>query len=191
MTRRIAILDGHPDPDRSRFVHALADAYAAGAAEAGHAVRRLDIATLDIPVLRSQAEWRGQPTPAIAAAQETIGWAEHLVILYPLWLGDVPALLKAFLEQVARPGFAIGEGATGPKPLLKGRTAHIVVTMGMPGFVYRLYYGAHSLKSLKRNILRMAGIRPVTDHVIGMVEGDAGARAEWLARMRDFGAMGC
>ncbi|WP_448664799.1 NAD(P)H-dependent oxidoreductase [Sphingomonas sp. CJ20] len=192
MTKRITIIDGHPDPDPARYVHALAEAYAAGAAEVGHQVRRIAISAIDIPFLRSQQDWReGVPGPDIAAAQDAIGWAEHIVLLYPLWLGDVPALLKAFLEQVARPGFALEYGATGPRPLLKGRTAHVVVTMGMPGFVYRLVYGAHSLKSLRRNILNTAGIRPVNESVIGMVEGDAGARAEWLVRMRDFGAMGC
>ena len=30
----------------------------------------------------------------------------YLVLFFPLWLGDMPALLKGFLEQVARPGFA-------------------------------------------------------------------------------------
>src|SRR3546814_9849412 len=59
-------------------------------------------------------------------------WADHLVILYPLWLGDVPALLKGFLEQILRPGFAIDEGSTGMSAkLLTGRSARIIVTMGM------------------------------------------------------------
>lgn len=40
-------------------------------------------------------------------AQDGIGWAEHIVFFFPLWLGDMPASLKGFLEQVARPGFAI------------------------------------------------------------------------------------
>lgn len=35
---RLLLIDGHPDPDPARFGHALADAYAAGAAEAGHAL---------------------------------------------------------------------------------------------------------------------------------------------------------
>jgi putative NADPH-quinone reductase len=184
----IALIDGHPDPDRARFVHALADAYARGAVEGGHEVQRIELATLDFPLLRSREEWeKGKPVPAIAAAQETIAWAEHLVILYPLWLGDMPALLKGFLEQAARPGFAITYGATGPKALLGGRSARVVVTMGMPGFVYRLWFGAHSLKSLKRNILHFAGIRPVATNVIGMVEGKEAARRRWLERMRALG----
>ena len=94
---RILIIDGHPDTDRARFVHALADAYADGAA-LSHEVRRIDLAGLDIPLIRSQSEWmETAPPPAIAEAQQAIAWAEHLVFLYPLWLGDVPALLKAFL----------------------------------------------------------------------------------------------
>ena len=35
-------------------------------------------------------------------AQADIGWAQHIVLFFPLWLGDMPAVLKAFLEQVAR-----------------------------------------------------------------------------------------
>lgn len=50
---RITIIDGHPDPNGTRYVHALADAYAAGGEAAGHEVRRIEIAELDFPILRS------------------------------------------------------------------------------------------------------------------------------------------
>lgn len=190
MTRRIAIIDGHPDPDRARFVHALADAYADGAAAGGHEVRRIDLSTLDVPLLRTRREWEEQaPPPDIAAAQEAIGWAEHLVLLYPLWLGDVPALVKAFLEQAMRPGFAIRAGEPpGRAGLLRGRSARIVVTMGMPALFYRFFYGAHSVKSLERNILKFAGLTPVASSIVGMVDGSAEQRREWLREMRELGA---
>ncbi|WP_213980868.1 NAD(P)H-dependent oxidoreductase [Sphingomonas sp. dw_22] len=185
---RLLLIDGHPDPDRGRFVHALADSYAGGAAQAGHDVRRIDLATASFPMLRSRAEWMdGAPDPVIAEAQEAIRRAEHIVFFYPLWLGDMPALLKAFLEQTARPGFAIGEGRM-PKPLLGGRSARLVVTMGMPALFYRFYYGAHSVKSFERNILKFAGIKPVASSLVGNVEGDADARAEWLAKIAELGA---
>lgn len=187
MSKNILIVDGHPDADRARFLHALADAYAGGAAEGGHKVRRLELATMEIPVLRSRADWiNGSAAPAIVAAQEAIRWAEHIVFLYPLWLGDMPALLKAFLEQVARPGFALAEGSS-PKPLLKGRSARLVVTMGMPAFFYRFYFGAHSVKSFERNILKLVGIKPVAHSLVGSVEGDAETRQRWLASLRALG----
>ncbi|HET8696394.1 MAG TPA: NAD(P)H-dependent oxidoreductase [Gammaproteobacteria bacterium] len=42
----------------------------------------------------------------MAEPQAFIAWADHLVMVYPLWLGEMPALLKGFFEQVLRPGFA-------------------------------------------------------------------------------------
>jgi putative NADPH-quinone reductase len=62
---------------------------------------------------------------SLVAAAESIKWCEHLVLVMPLWLGTMPALLKAFLEQVMRPGFAFQYGPRGGAPtlLLKGRSA--------------------------------------------------------------------
>ncbi|HZF77663.1 MAG TPA: NAD(P)H-dependent oxidoreductase [Acetobacteraceae bacterium] len=189
---RILVLDGHPDPDPAHLVHALADAYAAGAAGAGHEVARLSVAALALPPLRSEAEWGAEPPEAVARAQAAIAAAEHLVILYPLWLGDVPAALKAFLEQVLRPGFAFPRGARGlDNGLLKGRSAHVVVTMGMPAPVYRLFFLSHSLRSLKRNVLRFVGIAPVRQTLVGNAGGlDEAARRAWLDRLRAAGAAG-
>jgi putative NADPH-quinone reductase len=152
------------------------------------------VAEIDFPLLRAKEEWeRGAPPPAIAQAQEAIRWAEHLVIIYPLWLGTMPALLKAFLEQAFRPGFAMGtsEGAKTWGKLLKGSGSRIVITMGMPALVYRWYFGAHSLRSLERNILGFVGIGPNRHTLIGMVEGIGDAkRRTWLDRMRDLGRKG-
>lgn len=169
MTRRILVLNGHPDPKGAGLCRALADAYSDGATEAGHAVRRVDIAKLVFDPVRSQAEFEHGGVPAdIAAVQESIRWADHLVVVFPLWLGDMPALLKAFFEQALRPGFAFSYRASGfPEMHLKGRSARVIVTMGMPAFVYRWYFRAHGLKNLKRNILRFVGYSPVYDTIIG------------------------
>ncbi|HEX9182035.1 MAG TPA: NAD(P)H-dependent oxidoreductase [Burkholderiales bacterium] len=109
--------------------------------------------------------------------------------MFPLWLGDMPAVLKGFFEQCLRPGFAFAEARQGrmPPKLLKGRSARIVVTMGMPAFFYRLYYRAHSVKNLKRNILEFCGVSPVRTTLIGMVEGKKRARERWLAEMTKLG----
>jgi len=190
---RIVLIQGHPDPGGNRFGHALAQAYVRGVRKAGREVRMIDVARLDFPFLRAKEEWESAAAPeAIREVQDTIGWAEHLGIIYPLWLGAMPALLKAFFEQALRPGFAIAK-TSGPgmwRKLLGGKSARIVVTMGMPAFVYRWYFGAHSLKNLERNILQFCGIGPVTASLIGMVEGDAGKRAKWLLRLEAFGRDG-
>lgn len=194
MGKRLLLIQGHPDAGRRHLGHALLDAYATGATEAGHEVRRIDVASLDFPILRSQEEWeKGALPPALAGPQQEIRWSEHMVFFFPLWLGDMPALLKGFLEQVARPGFAFsGEGNN---PLahkgLTGRSARVVVTMGMPAVVYRWYFRAHSLKSLERNILGFVGISPVHETLIGMVGNMKEKDSEkWLARMQKLGRHG-
>jgi len=55
MAQRITIIEGHPDPAGNRFCHALAEAYAQGARAAGLEVRRIDVARLGFPLLRTQA----------------------------------------------------------------------------------------------------------------------------------------
>jgi len=115
------------------------------------------------------------------------------VIVFPLWLGDMPALLKAFFEQAFRPGFAIGKARPGrmPKKLLEGKSARIIVTMGMPAFFYRLFYRAHSVKSLERNILGFCGISPVRTSLVGTVgTGDAEQRSRALTAIATLGFKG-
>jgi len=91
---------------------------------------------------------------------------------------------------VLRPGFAF-EAAKGrrlPQKLLRGRSARIIVTMGMPALFYRWYFRAHSLKSLERNVLGFCGLKPVRACVVGMVESMSQAgRGNWLARVQKLG----
>ncbi len=194
MTRRIAIIQGHPDATRLHFGHHLMSAYARGAAGAGHETRLVEVAKLVFPLLSSKQDWeRGETPPDIAAAQQDIAWADHLVICYPLWLGSMPAILKGFFEQVARPGFAFTPPGSNQmwKKLLKGKSARIVVTMGMPATIYRWYFGAHSLKSLERNILGFVGIAPIRASIIGMVEHpDVRKREDWLRKLEALGRKG-
>lgn len=195
MNRRVLIIQGHPDNSAPHLLHALAQSYADGAQESGHEVRWTRVADLDFPLLRSQAQWEhGELPAALRQAQDDMAWAEHLVICFPLWLGDMPALLKGFLEQVARPGFAFhynddAKGSPFNHKGLKGRSARVVVTMGMPAIVYRWYFRAHSVKSLERNMLGFVGIAPIHATLIGMVGSlkPAGA-ARWQKRLRALGA---
>jgi putative NADPH-quinone reductase len=186
----VLIINGHPDPSPERFCAALAKAYAAGARAAGHPVREIAVGNLEFPMIRSRATFEDSAVPpAILAAQEDIRWADHVVIVHPLWLGSAPAVLKGFIEQTFRYGFALakpGEGRGFPG-LLVGRSARLVVTMGMPAAFFRLVFGGFGVRALERGILRLAGFGPIHHDYIGLVEGPAAGRARWLARMEGFG----
>lgn len=185
----VAVIDGHPDPSPGRLTHALSERYAAAARGAGHDVRRIDVARMQFSVLRSAAEYAQSPPEAIAQAQRDIVWASHLAIFYPLWDGDMPALLKAFFEQLLRPGFALDSGGPFgfPKRLLTGKSARVIVTMGMPAVAYRTFFGAFSLKSFKRGTLNLCGISPVRDTVLGGLFAASQAKRErWLDLMAEL-----
>ena len=189
--KRVLLVQGHPDATERHLCHALEDAYAEGALQAGHEVRRLTVATLDFPLLRSAKDWEtGVVPPHLLPTQTDIAWAQHLVFFFPLWMGDMPALLKGFLEQVARPGFAFKLESGNPFGAkgLKGRSARVVVTMGMPALLYRWYFRAHSVKSLERNILGFVGIAPVNETLIGLVDKfDGAAERKWTDKLKKLG----
>ncbi|AXS41842.1 NAD(P)H-dependent oxidoreductase [Breoghania sp. L-A4] len=191
MSRNIVLIQGHPDPDPARLCRALADAYAQGARDAGHTVTLIDIAALDFPLLRSPEDYYKGPTPpGLEDAAEAILAADHLVLVFPLWLGTLPALTKGFFEQVLRHDTAFEQesGARWPHGKLSGISARIVVTMGMPAFIYRWWFLAHGLRGFERNILRFVGIKPVRETLFGMVDGVSDAtRKGWLEKMRKLG----
>lgn len=189
--RRILIINGHPDAAPTRLCAALAEAYARGALACGHEVRRVCLGSLDVPLLASQAEFDTAPPAHIVGIQSDLCWAEHLVLVFPLWLGGAPAKLKALLEQLMRQGFGFQSDNKGMSARLSGRSARLIVTMGMPAAMYRLYFGAQGVRSVERGILRMTGMKPVRDTFLGGVAtaGPARLRA-WLDRIEKLGAQG-
>ncbi len=191
--RRITIIQGHPDSDNVHFCNALSDAYKRGANEAGHEVRLIEIAKLDFPFIKNKVDFEKGVRPTnIIAAQKDIKWAQHILLIYPLWHGTMPALLKAFIEQIFRYDFAFEPKSSGLfKRLLTGRSARIAITMGMPALIYRFHYGSHSLKSLERNVLRFSGIKPIHETMFGSIYTASDARRDkWLKKMESFGRRG-
>lgn len=192
MPRNIVLLQGHPHADPAHFCHALADAYADGANEAHHGVSRFDIGVMDIPLLRNPKDFETPAPEPVRKVQDAVLLADHLVVVYPLWLGTMPALVKAFFEHFARASFAIEATEKGwPRKMLKGRSAHVIVTMGMPATAYRLLFGAHGVKGFESGILAMSGIGPIRETFIGGVgENAPDGRLRWLRKMHEHGVRG-
>jgi putative NADPH-quinone reductase len=150
------------------------------------------VAKLEFPLLRTQADFEtGAMPPALAQPRDEMRWAEHWIFVFPLWHGTMPALLKGFLEHIFRPGFAMEYKQGGfPRKLLAGRSARIVVTMGMPVLLYRWYFGAFGLRAFERSILKFAGIKPVRESLYGLTLADEKKRARWIEDMRRHGSQG-
>ncbi len=191
MSRNICIIDGHPDGDPYRLIHSLANAYAEGAVAAGHKVTRIKVSAMDFPLLDSIADFETPPPEPVLSERNKIAAADHVVILFPLWLGGMPAKLRGFFEQAARASFFLGlakDGAHWPARMMEGKSAHTIITMGMPGLIYRFGMDAGSLKALERSVLGLSGFKPLKHTILGGM-GDVSPEryAQLCEEMRAFG----
>ena len=168
--KKVLIINGHPNP--TSYNHALAQAYATGAREAGAEVQELVISDLDFqPSLTYGYQQRIELEPDLVKAQELILWADHLVWVHPVWWGGLPALTKGFIDRVFLPGFAFKyrENSVWWDKLLAGKTARIITTLDQPSWSYRLFFRRPSVNQLKRSTLEFSGVKPVKVTYVGPI----------------------
>lgn len=190
--KRILVINGHPDPAATHLCAALAEAYGRGARAAGFEVSRLDVGALDFPLIRSLEDYKsGTVTEDMARAQEAVKHAQHLVFVFPIWFGSPPALLKGFFEQLLRYGFSWSSPQAAMSSVLTGKSARLIVTMGMPTPVFRFLLGGHGLAGLEKGLFLVTGVNPVRHTLFGDAQADAPqTKARWLALAEDLGRRG-
>jgi 1,4-dihydroxy-2-naphthoate octaprenyltransferase len=178
---KVLLILAHPRKDS--FCGALADAYLKGATASGAEIEFVHLAELQFDLNVTIAEPQDQVQEQdILKAKRLIEWAEHLVFVYPIWWGTMPALLKGFLDRVFVPGFAFYEVVQDDyKKLLTNKTAQLIVTMDTPLFIYKAFIGAPGTKAMKIATLEFCGISPVrTMHCSGVKHSSAEQREKWL-----------
>ncbi len=185
----VLVIQGHPDEESYNV--ALGRAYIKGARAAGAAVEELVVSELPFdPNLHFGYRKRTELEPCLLKAQELIRWADHLVIVYPIWWGSLPALLKGFFDRVFLPGFAFKkrEGSLFWDKYLTGKSARIICTADQPGWFYRLRYQRPSYYALKALTLEYCGIKPVRTTFIGPIRLSKDTfRASWLEKVQKLG----
>ncbi len=186
MAHRLLVIDAHPDPDPARFCHVLALNYIDAARQGGADTRLITLADASFPTLRSAAEFAAEPeSPAILSAREDVLWANHIAIIFPLWLGGAPSFLLAFFEQLGRGAFLLDTKSKKWRPRLRGKAVRVIVTMGMPALLYRTYFGSSGVTRLTRGVLGFAGAGPVRTTFFGLIEmGPARRQERFIAKVR-------
>lgn len=189
MSKRILVVLGHPDNDS--FCGAIADSYIDGAKAAGNEVQLISVGDLAFdPVLHKGYTAIQELEPDLVAGQAVITWAQHIVFVYPIWWGAMPALLKGFIDRVFLPGFAFKyrEGSLFWDRLLSGRSAHLLVTMDTPPWYFRWVYRMPGHNQMKRTILEFSGIKPVAISSFGPIKDSSQEKREkWLAKANAYG----
>lgn len=91
--------------------------------------------------------------------RDIVSWATHLIFIFPIWWGGMPAILKGFIDRVFAKGFAYEYKGIVPIGLLKNKTSWIITTHDTPSFYAKIVQHDYG-KVLKKQVLKMCGITP-------------------------------
>lgn len=190
-SRKIFILVGHSH--LGGFTAELTDAYESSARAAGHEVRRVNIGELRFDPILHKGYNEIQPLePDLLAVQESIRWADHVVILYPNWWTSMPALLKGMFDRMWLPGFAFhfDKETHNVVELLKGKTARVIVIDGAHSpFMERLKYGDYT-NEISRGILGFSGMKVHVTTMGPCEHPDPAQHDAWVSQVRELGTHG-
>lgn len=189
MKKRILVILGHPN--KGSFCAALADSYLNGARSAQHDTEYMKIGDLMFDPSLHQGFIPNQTLEKdLELAQQKILWAEHIVIVFPIWWSSMPGILKGFIDRVLLPGYAykFKKNSLFWDRLLKGRSAHIIATMDTPPWYYRIFQSMPAIRQMKTGILEFTGIKPVKVSAIGSIKKSSlERRNRWLAEIYEEG----
>ncbi len=151
--QNVLVVLGHPDG--LSYCAALADLYAAGLDADRYDVEVLRLGELDFdPVLRFGYRQRMPADPVIDRSQELVTWADHLVLVFPVWWSQMPSLLKGWVDRVFVAGFAYSMNGLRADKKLRGRTATLIATAQAP----TLFAGS-TPRLVRRHVLGLCGIK--------------------------------
>lgn len=187
--KKILIIKGHPDKESFNF--ALAEAYKKGVQKTDSEVKEINIRDLNFnPNLQFGYRKRTELEPDLLEAQDKLKWADHLVWIYPIWWGSVPAIMKGFLDRILLPRFAFNkkENSLWWDKLFTGKTARIICTLDQPAWYYKWFYGNPSHNAMKKLTLNFIGVRKVKITTIGPIRLSKDSfRAKWLKKVEKLG----
>lgn len=187
--KKILIINGHPD--RESFNYALSAAYKKGAIKTNAEIREINIGELDFsPNLRYGYRKRTELEPDLLEAQEKLKWADHLVWVYPVWWGSLPAIMKGFIDRIMLPGFAFNkrENSLWWDKCFTGKSARIICTLDQPAWYYKWVYGNPSHNAMKKVTLNYIGVNKVKITSIGPIRLSKDTfRTKWLSRVEKLG----
>lgn len=178
---RTLIILGHPD--RKSLCSSIADEYEKGANEKAGDVARINLFDLSFnPNLKTGYRNNQNLETDLVEAQRLIKWANHIVIIFPVWWGGVPAILKGFLDRILLPGYAFKyrENSHLWDKLLSGRSARLIVTSDAPVWWLYLTYFHPAVNMMKKAVLEFCGVSPVEVMSFGSIRESSSKRIEGI-----------
>lgn len=181
---KIFILMGNPDAEETLGAE-LADAYAKEAQAAGHDVRRTNIGDLAFdPILHKGYKVIQALEPDLLKVQEDMKWADHFVLIYPLWWAGMPALLKGMWDRLFIPGFAFHfhKNGMGWDKLLAGKTARVIITSKNWPLLERVLFGDFT-NEVGRALLSFSGYKVKLLEIGHSEQMPSAQKARWMRKI--------
>ena len=88
-------------------------------------------------------------------------WAEHLVMIFPVWWMTTPAMTKGFIDKVIFPAIAYDMKDGRLVSRLSLRKVTVITTMNTPADIYREVFGNPLEGSLIKGTFRQIGIENI------------------------------
>ena len=187
--KQVLIINGHPD--KESFNYALSKAYIKGVDKTDSVLTQINIAELEFnPNLKFGYRKRMELEPDLVDAIDKIKKADHIVWIFPMWWYGYPALMKGFIDRTFLPGITYQpiEGKPLPEKLLKGKSAHLIITADTPKWYDFLIMKRPAINQFKKGTLQFCGIKPVkVTYIATLKNSNSDFRQKWLEKMTLMG----
>ena len=184
MNKNVLVINGNPKSES--FCKVLASHYIKSS-EQGNDVRLISINSLEFDInLNFGYSSEHALESDLIYFQQSVAWAEHVVFIFPVWWGGMPAKLKGLIDRTFLPDFAFKYKSNNPMPekLLKNKSADIILTMDAIPFYHRWIQGDPVYRQLKRTILRFCGFNKVSATYIGsIINSSEKQRDNWVKQV--------
>jgi NAD(P)H dehydrogenase (quinone) len=162
---RVLVVLAHPL--KESFAASVSGMVVSALEAKGHQVDLLDLYAENFDPRLSEAERASYMTgtydlSAVAPYAERLTAAEALILVFPQWWFNLPAILKGFVDRVFAPGVAFDYAADGIKlepKLEKLKYLWVFSTTGSPWWVVKFYMGDPVRRILKRGVAAFCGKR--------------------------------
>lgn len=180
-------------PHEGSFCSAIREAVENGLRNGGHEYRiiHLDQDGFD-PVMREKdlkafvmagrigEEGLEGIDPIILKYMKKLQWAEHIVMIFPIWWMTMPAMMKGFIDKVIFPGIVYKmEDGEMISMLSRLRQVTVITTMNTPQDIYKEVFGNSIEGSLIKGTFNKIGIHDIRWISLNMVK-QSGDEKRWL-----------
>lgn len=120
--------------------------------------------------------------------QNFVSDADYISVIYPLWWGGMPAILKGYIDRVFSYDFAYHYTDFGSEGLLKGKKVILITPMGSPEEIYK---ETGMIDAMKKNvddtIFNFCGMEVVEHKFLGAVtNADHETRISYLEEIKNI-----